>query len=209
MGGMSHPFVPTSVTRPTYRLRRAIFVAAGSVLAVLIAVLVAALATGGFAAAVAPLTASTQPFAPTAEAGLIAEGDVVTLADKDVPAIARLDPALLDAMRQAQADAAGEGLEFHVTSGWRSAEYQQWLLDEAIDHYASEEVARQFVAPVDRSSHVTGKAVDIVPIDAQFWLIEHGSRYGICQTYANERWHFERATEPGGICPGMKLDAAS
>ena len=71
------------------------------------------------------------------------------------------------------------------------------------------EIARQFVATPERSSHVTGDAVDVVPIDAQFWIIEHGSRYGICQTYANERWHFELATEPGGVCPEMKADAAA
>ena len=57
-------------------------------------------------------------------------------------------------------------------------------------------------------SHVTGHAVDIGPVDAQFWLIEHGARYGICQTYANERWHFELATAPGGTCPALLPDAA-
>ena len=67
--------------------------------------------------------------------------------------------------------------------------------------YGSEEVARQFVATPDRSSHVTAMRVDIAPVDAQFWLIEHGAHYGICQTYANERWHFELATEPGECAP--------
>ena len=28
------------------------------------------------------------------------------------------------------------------------------------------------------------------PTDADDWLIQHGSDYGLCQTYANEMWHF-------------------
>jgi len=178
------------------------FLALGICVTALLAALVTIVVNATFASAFAP-------FAPTAADGLIPEGAIVTLADEDVPAISGLDPALRDAMRQAETDAAAAGLSFEVTSGWRSAEYQQWLLDDAIDLYASEEIARQFVATPDRSSHVTGDAVDVVPIDTQFWLIEHGARYGICQTYANERWHFELATEPGGVCPEMKMDAAA
>jgi D-alanyl-D-alanine carboxypeptidase len=55
---------------------------------------------------------------------------------------------------------------------------------------------------------VTGDAVDIGPTDADSWLQQHGDRYGLCQTYANEMWHFELATEPGGTCPPGKEDAA-
>ena len=42
-----------------------------------------------------------QPFLPAVEDGLIAEGTLVTPSDDDVPAIARLDPALLGALRAA------------------------------------------------------------------------------------------------------------
>lgn len=151
-----------------------------------------------------------QPFLPTPEDGLIPEGSVVTPDDDQVPAIARMDPALLDALRDAETDAAADGIRyFPVTSGWRNEAYQRWLLDDAIVRYGSEEVARQYVATPERSPHVTGDAVDIGSLDAQLWLIEHGSRYGICQTYANERWHFELATEPGGVCPEMKADATA
>ena len=128
--------------------------------------------------------------------------------EDDLAAIAKLDPVLLAAMREAAAAASGDGISFDVTSGWRSREYQQWLLDDAIGSYGSEEVARQFVATPDASSHVTGSAVDIGPIDAQTWLIEHGSRWGICQIYANERWHFQLATSAGGECPPLRPDAA-
>ena len=67
--------------------------------------------------------------------------------------------------------------------------------------YGSERIARQYVNTPDRSTHVTGKAVDIGPTDAAYWLAQHGARYGLCQIYANEIWHFERVIEPGGTCP--------
>lgn len=197
---MPQPASSTSlVTRPS-RVRRLTFIALGVCLAALLAALLALLVQVTVATAVAP-------FAPTAEDGLIPEAAGVALADDDVPAIARLDPALRDAMRRAQS--AAESLTFEVTSGWRSTKYQQWLFDEAVELYASEEVAAQFVATPETSSHVTGEAVDIAPLDAQLWLMEHGARFGICQIYANERWHFELATEPGGICPEMKADAST
>ena len=199
---MQHSLAPTSPVRLQSRVRRLTYLA----LALCVAALLAALGT---VAVQATLVSADGAFAPSVADGVIPEGTIVTLADDEVPAIARLDPALREALRQAEADAAADGLFFEVTSGWRTAEYQQWLLEDAIELYASEEVARQFVATPDRSSHVTGDAVDIAPVDAQFWLFEHGARYGICQTYANERWHFELATEPGGVCPGMKADAAS
>lgn len=154
-------------------------------------------------------TQREQPFLPTSADGHIAEGIMVTRNDTDIPAIARLDPALLDALRQAETDAAAHGIRhLQISSGWRSVEYQRWLLDDAIARYGSEEVARQYVATPDTSRHVTGDAVDIAMADAQRWLDEHGARYGLCQTYANEPWHFELATEPGGTCPAMKTDAA-
>ena len=54
------------------------------------------------------------------------------------------------------------------------------------------------------SSHVTGRAVDIGPLEAQLWLMENGSSYGLCQMFTNERWHFELATS----CPDMLPDAS-
>lgn len=202
---MLHSLASAPVEQPTsHKLRRtflAVGVGAAAILAVLIVVTVNTAAT--------TVTAPFGPYSPTAEDGLIAEGSVVTLDDMQVPAIDRLNPALRDAFREAAADAAADGIAFQVTSGWRDTVYQRWLFDDAIEQYGSAEVARQFVATPERSSHVTGDAVDIGPLEAQLWLIEHGSDYGICQTYANERWHYELATEPGGVCPEMKADAAS
>ena len=199
---MPHTLAPRSRVHSPSRVRRLTVLALGLCVIALLAAL-------GTVAVQATFASVDDPFTPTIDDGLIPEGMIVTLADDEVPAIARLDPALREALRQAETDAAADGLSFQLTSGWRSTQYQQWLLEDAIELYGSEEVARQFVATADRSSHVTGRAVDIVPVDAQFWLIENGARYGICQTYANERWHFELATEPGGVCPAMKADAAS
>lgn len=127
----------------------------------------------------------------------------------DVPAIANLDPALRDAVQRAASDADEEGVEFVVTSGWRSAFYQQSLLDDAVKSYGSAEAASEFVLAPTESRHVTGEAIDIGRTDADSWLSQHGSSYGLCQIYANEMWHFELATTPGGQCPEQLSDASA
>ena len=68
--------------------------------------------------------------------------------------------------------------------------------------------AHRFVAPVDVSAHVRGLAVDVGPADAATWLRHHGWRYGLCQVYANEPWHFEPTADPGGTCPALEPDAS-
>ncbi|WP_275004071.1 M15 family metallopeptidase [Promicromonospora iranensis] len=140
------------------------------------------------------------------EGGEIPDG-VATL-DDDLPAITGLDPALADAVRQAAADAAADDIDFWITSGWRSAAYQQQLLDAAVRKHGSLEAARRVVATPETSRHIGGKAVDIGPTEADYWLIQHGAEYGLCQVYANEIWHFELLTEPGGTCPPMLEDSA-
>jgi zinc D-Ala-D-Ala carboxypeptidase len=106
------------------------------------------------------------------------------------PAIANLDPALLAALRKAEADAAGDGIEFSINSGWRSSERQEKLLQEAISKYGSEAEAARWVATPETSPHVSGNAVDM-GADATAWLSQHGAAYGLCQIYGNEPWHFE------------------
>ena len=139
------------------------------------------------------------------ETGRVADG--VTVFDVGVPALANLDPALLEALRQAAADAAGDGVEFAVNSGWRSPEYQDQLLREAISEYGSREEAARWVAGAATSPHVSGDAVDIGYDDATAWLSEHGAVYGLCQIYDNEPWHYElrrEAIENG--CPATYAD---
>ncbi len=142
------------------------------------------------------------------EDGEIPTGTKLSPFDTAAPAVHNLDGPLLDALRRAAGDARGQGIDMTVTSGWRSRSYQQRLLDRGVVTYGSAEQARRFVSTPDRSAHVTGKAVDVGPTDAAYWLARHGARYGLCQVYTNEIWHFELLTAPGGTCPAQLPDAA-
>jgi zinc D-Ala-D-Ala carboxypeptidase len=133
--------------------------------------------------------------------------DGTTVFDDEIPGVANLDPALLGALRQAATDAADDGVEFYVDSGWRSPEYQNQLLREAVSEYESEEEAARWVATPETSAHVSGDAVDIEHFDATAWLSEHGAEYGLCQIYSNEPWHYElrpEAIDHG--CPPIYAD---
>jgi zinc D-Ala-D-Ala carboxypeptidase len=133
--------------------------------------------------------------------------DGTTVFDDEIPGVANLDPALLRALRQAATDAGGDGVEFYVDSGWRSPEYQNQLLREAVSEYGSEEEAARWVATVETSAHVSGDAVDIGPSDATAWLSGHGAEYGLCQIYGNEPWHYELRPEASDHgCPPMYAD---
>ena len=120
--------------------------------------------------------------------------DGVTVFD-DIPGVANLDPDLLGALRRAATDAADDQVEIFVNSGWRSAKYQEKLLQEAVLKYGSEKKAARWVATPETSPHVSGDAVDIGPAKATAWLSKHGANYGLCQIYSNEPWHYERRPE--------------
>jgi D-alanyl-D-alanine carboxypeptidase len=125
------------------------------------------------------------------------------------PAVTNLDPALLGALRRAAKDAARHAVVFYVDSGWRSARYQEQLLQQAISKYGSRAKAARWVATPATSAHVSGDAVDIGHDDARSWLSKHGAKYGLCQTYRNEPWHYElrpRAVNHG--CPAKYADPA-
>ena len=185
-------------------------------LAILSLVLVGALAAAGTVLATLPRDSasaggvlwSADPHVMGAADGLIEEGEAVSPFAGDLPAIANLDPELRAAMQDAARAAIADDIDFVVTSGWRSAAYQQSLLDAAVIEYGSLEAAGEFVLSPEQSRHVTGEAVDIGRTDADSWLSQHGADYGLCQIYANEMWHFELATEPGGDCPAQLQNAA-
>jgi hypothetical protein len=133
--------------------------------------------------------------------------DHTTVFDDEIPGVANLDHDLLGALRQAATDAADDGVELFVDSGWRSPEYQNRLLREAVSEYGSEEEAARWVATPETSPHVSGDAVDIGPSYAAAWLSEHGAEYGLCQIYGNEPWHYElrpEAVDHG--CPPVYAD---
>lgn len=131
----------------------------------------------------------------------------VTVFDDEYPGVANLAPDLLQALRDAATDAAADGVTFYVASGWRSPEYQDQLLREAVSEYGSEAEAARWAATADTSPHVSGEAIDIGPVDATAWLSEHGAEFGLCQIYSNEPWHYElrpEAIDHG--CPPMYAD---
>jgi D-alanyl-D-alanine carboxypeptidase len=133
--------------------------------------------------------------------------DGTTVFDDQIAGVGNLDADLLAALRQAATDAAYDGVELLVDSGWRSPEYQEQLLQEAVSKYGSEEEAARWVATPETSAHVSGDAVDIGPLAATAWLSEHGAAYWLCQIYGNEPWHYElrpEAVDHG--CPPMYAD---
>ena len=145
------------------------------------------------------------PDGVTVEDGVVPEG--VTVFDDGMPAVVNLDPELLAALRRAARAAADDGVGFTVNSGWRSPDYQDQLLREAVAEYGSAEEAARWVATADTSAHVSGDAVDLGPAGARSWLAENGARFGLCQIYGNEPWHYElRPGAADGGCPPMYAD---
>jgi zinc D-Ala-D-Ala carboxypeptidase len=179
-------------------------------LLVVFVAIAAALGQPLLASSSSPSTAAPTVDVPRREhRGLLGEaGGAVpsgtTVFDDGVPGVAKLDSDLLGALRQAATDAADDGVEFVVDSGWRSPEYQERLLREAVAKYGSEAEAARWVATPNTSAHVSGDAVDIGPSGAAAWLSEHGAAYGLCQIYGNEPWHYE--LRPMGGCPPMYAD---
>lgn len=126
--------------------------------------------------------------------------------DDELPGIANLDAALLRAIQAATMDAEAVGVELTVNSGWRSADYQQQLLVDAVAEHGSIDEASRWVATPESSAHVSGDAVDVGPPAAAGWLAEHGGVHGLCRTYDNEPWHFELL--PAAVDDGCPLPYA-
>jgi zinc D-Ala-D-Ala carboxypeptidase len=198
-----------STSRPRTTLAVALAVLAAAVVAVVLGVqaFTASSSSAGLHGVVLPGGDDGPPVSGglTAADGVVAGR--VTVLDDHVPAVGNLDPALLGALRRAAADAARDGVDVAVTSGWRSAAHQEQLLREAVAEYGSEEEAARWVATADTSAHVSGDGVDVGPTDAMSWLSQHGEAYGLCQIYANEPWHYELRPEAvDGGCPRMYDD---
>lgn len=143
----------------------------------------------------------------TDDDGYIAEGSSLPL-DSDLPAVSRLSPDLLTALQRAQAamEQDGDGADITIADGWRSERYQEHLFAQAVRQYGSEEEAEKWVKRGADSAHVRGDAVDIADAGAMDFLNRFGNEWGLCQVYANEAWHFELRTTPGGECPAQSAD---
>ncbi|MCK8467401.1 M15 family metallopeptidase [Microbacterium sp. KSW4-16] len=207
----------TSLT-PRARRRRTASVLIGLALAVIVAFVVQQSLSAAFADAerTGPLPSSTprpsgqsegSVIAPSEADGVIRDGDQPTVFDVDRVAVGNLDASLLAALQRAASDAEADGVTFRVNSGWRTPALQERMLQDAIAQYGSEAEARRWVATPETSEHVTGDAVDLGPLPALDWLVQRGWRYGLCQIYANESWHYElrpEAVDQG--CPEMLPD---
>jgi hypothetical protein len=110
----------------------------------------------------------------------------------------------------AQSEARKEGINLVITSGFRTADRQEYLFKKAIAKYGSEKEASKWVLPPDKSHHPDGIALDINypgnPGDTK-WLEVNGYKYGLCRVYKNEWWHFEPVIAPGEKCPPLVTNA--
>jgi D-alanyl-D-alanine carboxypeptidase len=147
------------------------------------------------------------PSATDTFGGYLPDETTVTAFDVENPIVGRLDPAVLSAVQQATRAAAADGVEVKVNSGWRSIGFQQRLFEDGVRTYGSVDAARQFVASPQTSMHVVGRAVDVGGPDAAAWMSRNGPRFGLCQVYANELWHYELTADANGGCPPMKPNA--
>ncbi|WP_197023127.1 M15 family metallopeptidase [Arthrobacter sp. MA-N2] len=155
---------------------------------------------------VSPKPAS-QPFSAQDDIRL-RDGQIDPL-DNNHPAVRGLKPELRAAVQRAALAAKSAGHEqFWLTSGWRSPSYQQELLDAGIAKYGSREEAAKWVSTPQKSKHVTGEAVDIGPTNAADYVNRHSGELGLCQTYANEIWHFELRPAGASACPAPLVNAA-
>lgn len=187
---------PTRATTRRIRFRRVRLLSLIVVTAVAAAVVIRASPPSSSSTAPPPRVAvsshapSQQPADALGEAGgAVPRGTSVF--DEGVPGVANLDPALLASLRRAAEDAAGDGVDFVVDSGWRSPAYQQHLLEEAVARYGSLDEAVRWVATPTTSAHVSGDAIDVGPSQAREWLSAEGGAYGLCPVYDNEPWHYE------------------
>ncbi|MBE7700098.1 M15 family metallopeptidase [Oerskovia sp. Sa1BUA8] len=152
-----------------------------------------------------PSTGTASGRAPGAGPGA-AVGEAAEGPAGEAPATG-LDLELQRRFEQARALAAEDGVELTLVSGWRSAQEQEQVVEDVVRKRGSREEAKRWVLPPEASAHVAGTAIDVGATEGALWLGQHGEELGLCRTYANEMWHFEAVTEPGGTCPPMHEDS--
>jgi len=189
--------------RPT-RTRPRLAVLAGAVAALALAGCTAAGAGGAPDALPAVAVATADPASQDPSGAADGAGpDAPPRAD----GLDGVDADLAARFEAARAAAEAEGVELRVTSGKRTAEEQQRLVDDAVATRGVPEAYR-WVLPPESSAHVQGLAVDVGPTEGAYWLAQHGLDFGLCQTYANEVWHFEKLPDGADTCPEQHPDSS-
>ena len=92
-------------------------------------------------------------------------------------------------------DAEASGHSIKIYSGYRSAERQKELWEQAVRKYGSPEAAKKWVAPPGRSRHNFGAAADLQfeSESAKQWAHKNASKYGLTFRMGHEPWHIEPA----------------
>lgn len=103
-----------------------------------------------------------------------------------------IDPNAQDAFDQMQADAAEEGLNIYISSGFRSYDYQAGLYERYVRQSGKQEADR-FSARPGHSEHQSGLAFDLNSIDISFedtpeyeWVRDHCADYGFIIRYPKD-----------------------
>src|SRR5690606_8163859 len=124
----------------------------------------------------------------------------------------KLAPPTARAWRQMKQDAAADGVELLLVSGFRSVSYQVELFRKKLASGLDIDSILKVNAAPGYSEHHTGKAVDIAtpgtrPLTEEFestdafrWLAAYAGRYGFRMPYghdnafgfAYEPWHWSR-----------------
>jgi zinc D-Ala-D-Ala carboxypeptidase len=103
-----------------------------------------------------------------------------------------LHPVLADAVRALVRESAGA---VRVVSGWRSAEEQQTLWNEALDRYGTAEAADDWVARPGTSAHERGLAVDLGGDLGHALALIDELGLPLHRPLSHEPWHFELSVE--------------
>ena len=114
-------------------------------------------------------------------------------------------PETRDAVVAMAAAARGQGIRLEVDSGFRSYAFQKRILENLLAKGRPFLNAIRWTAPPGYSEHITGRAVDFVPSDADFkdapayqWLRKHAADFCFTESYPPgnaggfewEPWHW-------------------
>ena len=122
-----------------------------------------------------------------------------------------LNPQFATAVDRMVQEAAQQGIDLTITSGYRSPELQATLWENALAKYGDPEIADNWVARPGHSMHNKGLAVDFAAAgggllrdansrEAQ-WIKQNAPRFGLAVPLSNEPWQVELAGARGGGGP--------